>query len=145
MFVIKEISSAETISVRHAVLRKGKRVQSCHFIGDNEISTRHFGLFLDQNLVGVASLFQNNNFLLIGNQMQLRGMAILDTQQRKGFGDALLSYAENYCKINSYDVFWFNARETALSFYLASNYTIIGEPFIIDGIGVHYIMYKDLK
>ncbi len=145
MPIIKQISSAETIRIRHVVLRKGKPVQSCHFIGDNDTSTRHFGLFLDENLVGVASLFQNSNFLLSGNQMQLRGMAILDTQQRKGFGEALLTYAENFCKMNSYEVFWFNARETALYFYLASNYKIIGEPFLIDGIGVHHIMYKDLK
>ncbi|WP_395049073.1 hypothetical protein [Flavobacterium sp.] len=58
MGIIKKISFAETFSIKHPVLRKGKPMESCHFEGDNLETTQHFGLYLEQELVGVFSLFK---------------------------------------------------------------------------------------
>lgn len=61
MTVIKEISSKETFIVRHPVLRKGKPIESCYFEGDDLESTHHFGLFVNEKLTGVISIFLNSN------------------------------------------------------------------------------------
>lgn len=143
MQLIKEIPALETFSVRHPVLRPGKNIETCHFDGDNLESTRHFGLFIDDELAGVASLFKSNSDLFQEKeQFQLRGMAVLEKFQKKGIGESLVKYAEENAKSRSGKLIWFNAREVAVRFYEKMGYQIIGEPFDIGDIGKHFVMYK---
>ena len=145
MQLIKEIPALETFSVRHPVLRPGKNIETCHFDGDNLESTRHFGLFIDDELAGVASLFKSNSDLFQEKeQFQLRGMAVLEKFQKKGIGESLVKYAEENAKSRSGKLIWFNAREVAVRFYEKMGYQIIGEPFDIGDIGKHFVMYKIL-
>jgi ribosomal protein S18 acetylase RimI-like enzyme len=145
MIEIKYINAETTYSVRKAVLRKGKTCSSCLFEGDNLTSTIHYGLFIDKELAGIISLFENKfgNFTT-QKQLQIRGMAVLESHQKKGFGNLLVIKAEEYAKTKKMDVIWFNARETAVGFYEKLGYQIIDKSFIIEGIGTHYIMYKML-
>lgn len=143
MQLIKEIPALETFSVRHPVLRPRKNIETCHFDGDNLESTRHFGLFIDAELAGVASLFKSNSDLFQEKeQFQLRGMAVLEKFQKKGIGETLVKYAEENAKSRSGKLIWFNAREVAVRFYEKMGYQIIGEPFEIGDIGEHFVMYK---
>ena len=143
MQLIKEIPALETFSVRHPVLRPRKNIETCHFDGDNLESTRHFGLFMDDELAGVASLFKSNSDLFQEKeQFQLRGMAVLEKFQKKGIGESLVKYAEENAKSRSGKLIWFNAREVAVRFYEKMGYQIIGEPFDIGDIGKHFVMYK---
>ena len=142
---IKEITALETFSVRQPVLRPGKSMETCHFDGDNLASTRHFGLFLDEKLAGIASLFQEKtNLLTENNQFQLRGMAVLDQFQKKGIGESLVKHAEENAKSRDAEVIWFNAREIAVGFYEKLGYKVIGAPFNIGDIGTHFIMHKKI-
>lgn len=142
---IKEITASETFSVRQPVLRPGKNIETCHFEGDNLNTTRHFGLFVNQKLAGIASLFKERTSLLSeNNQFQLRGMAVLTDFQMKGIGELLVKHAEKNAIDRAGSLIWFNARETAVGFYEKFGYKIIGEPFEINDIGTHFIMYKRL-
>lgn len=146
MQLIKEISALETFSVRQPVLRPGKNIETCHFEGDNLESTRHFGVFIDDELVGIASLFQSNSDLFEEKkQFQLRGMAILENFQKKGIGESLVNYAEENAKSRKGELIWFNAREIAIRFYEKLGYKIIGESFEIGDIGKHFIMFRILE
>ena len=92
MTLIKEISAQETFIVRHPVLRKAKPLESCAFDGDNLETTHHFGLFENLNLTGIISLFLKTNPIFAENlQFQIRGMAIVESHQKKGFGEALVN------------------------------------------------------
>ena len=143
MIEIKKITAFETIIVRHPVLRPGRPIESCHFDGDDLLSTSHFGLFLENQLAGVISAFKAQNKLFSEeNQYQIRGMAVLSEFQKKGFGEALLEYCENEIRLISGDLIWFNAREIALGFYEKSGYEILGDPFEIPDVGPHYILFK---
>jgi GNAT superfamily N-acetyltransferase len=145
MQFIKEIPALETFSVRHPVLRPGKNIETCHFEGDNLDSTRHFGLFIKDELAGVASLFQSNsNLFEEKEQFQLRGMAVLEKFQKRGIGESLVKRAEENAKSLGADLIWFNAREIAIRFYEKLDYRIIGEPFNIGDIGKHFVMYRKL-
>lgn len=143
---IKEISALETFSVRQPVLRPGKNIEMCHFDGDNLESTRHFGLFVYNELAGIASLFKSNSDLFEEKeQFQLRGMAVLEKFQKKGIGESLVKYAEENSKSRNGELIWFNAREIAVRFYEKLGYKIIGEPFDISDIGKHFVMYQKLR
>ena len=143
---IKKISSIETYPVRHKVLRKGKPIETCQFKGDDVENTTHFGLYLEDKLVGIISIFkEKNNLFSETNQFQIRGMAILEVFQGKGFGAELVKEAENHCINLNADLIWFNARENAVSFYKKLDYKIIGDSFLIPDVGIHFAMYKKIR
>ena len=145
MTLIKEISAKETFIVRHPVLRKGKPIETCAFEGDDLKTTHHFGLFNDLNLIGIISLFLKTNTIFAENlQAQIRGMGILESHQKKGFGEALVKHCEKYCISNQFDLIWFNARTAAVGFYKKMGYEIKGKSFEIPEVGEHYLMYKKL-
>jgi GNAT superfamily N-acetyltransferase len=142
---IQLISSKETYVVRHPVLREGRPIESCHFEGDDLDTTFHLGLFLNKELVGVASFMKNNNVIFTEqHQYQLRGMAILKQHQGLGFGDQLLKHGEQLLKNKNTALLWFNAREIAIKFYKKNGHQILGNAFEIKGVGTHYVMFKKM-
>lgn len=142
---IKKISSVETYPVRHEVLRKGKPIETCIFKGDDNEQTIHLGLFLDVQLVGIISVFkEQNNLFSETNQFQIRGMAVLEEFQGKGLGTKLVKEAEKQCINLNANVIWFNARENAVPFYEKLDYKIIGDSFLIPEVGIHFVMYKKI-
>lgn len=72
-------------------------------------------------------------------------MAVLETHQKKGFGEALVKHCETYCKANKVDLIWFNARTAALGFYKKMDYQPLGKSFDIKDVGEHYLMFKKLS
>ena len=145
MIKIQNISSIDTFLVRHPVLRTEKPIESCVFEGDNLPSTKHFGLFVEEKLVGVVSFFKNKNSSFnIKNQFQIRGMAVLPEFQKKGFGKNLVNHCENYVKSANETLIWFNARESAVAFYEKLGYRKVGNPFSIADIGIHFLMQKEI-
>ena len=144
-FSIRAVSPSMVYEVRHPVLRPGKPLESCLFDGDLLDSTVHFGLFEGDKLAGVASLFENKSMIFEQKrQFQLRGMAILDEYQNKGYGKRLLNRAEDYARRQEADLLWFNARLIAVPFYENCGYQSIGDAFDIGDIGAHYVMFKIL-
>jgi len=146
MPVIKEIDFKNTYIVRHPVLRKGLELSSCYFEGDELPTTKHFGLFINNDLIGVVSVFKSSNaFFMSNNQFQIRGMAVLDSHQKKGYGNLLINKAEGYVKKTNKPLLWFNARESAIEFYKKMGYAVYGEGFILKDIGKHFAMYRILN
>ena len=142
----KKINSIDTYPVRHEVLRKGKPIETCQFKGDDDENTIHFGLYQNERLIGIISIFKEKNDLFSEtNQFQIRGMAVLEVFQGKGFGAELVKEAENHCINLNADLIWFNARENAVPFYKKLNYIIIGDSFLIPDVGIHFAMYKKIR
>lgn len=145
MEIIKNITAVESFLVRQPVLRAGKPLESCQFDGDDLETTQHFGLFIDEKLIGIVSVFNTKSAVLIAsNQFQIRGMAILPKFQKQGFGEKLMLHCEEYIRNQKGTLIWFNARENAVSFYEKLHYKKIGAPFAIADIGLHYLMKKEM-
>ncbi|MFB9110455.1 GNAT family N-acetyltransferase [Flavobacterium gyeonganense] len=145
MTLIKEISSQETFILRHPVLRKGKPIETCIFEGDDLQTTHHFGLFDNSDLIGIISLFFKTNPIFAENlQAQIRGMAIAQAHQKKGYGESLFKHCEAYCISNEFHLIWFNARVAAVGFYKKMGYKVKGNSFEIPDVGKHYLMYKKI-
>ena len=146
MYSIQKINSTETYPVRHIVLRAGKPIESCQFNGDELGSTHHFGYYLNNQIIGVISLFEIDNSLFIAQRpFQIRGMAVLPTYQKQGIGEALVKEAEKFCTTQKADLIWFNARTTAVGFYQKMGYEIVGSEFEINEVGPHFLMFKKFK
>lgn len=140
---VKKIKYSDTFPVRSAVLRKGKPIETCFFLGDDANDTTHFGLFYEDNLIGVASVFKvrNENFRQ-KKQFQLRGMAILSDYQGMGFGNVIIKEVCKFVIVNNAEVLWFNARKNAVKFYQNFEFSTHGEEFDIPEIGAHFLMFK---
>lgn len=143
MVFVKKIDSITTFQVRQPVLRPGKPLESCIFEGDDLDTTTHLGLYNNDKLAGIVSIFKSCHKLFPQNgQFQLRGMAVLDAFQKKGYGERLVNEAETCIKAQNGSLIWFNARETAIAFYARLGYEIIGDAFDIPTIGTHFVMWK---
>lgn len=143
MVFVKKINSTTTFQVRQPVLRPGKPIESCIFEGDDLETTTHLGLYNNSKLAGIVSIFASCHKLFpqVG-QFQLRGMAVLDEFQKKGYGERLVSEAEVCIKEQNGSLIWFNAREAAVDFYKKMGYEIVGDAFDIPTIGIHFVMRK---
>ncbi len=144
MIKINKISYIETYPIRHAILRAGKPIETCFFEGDDLPTTTHFGLFVDKKITGVVSIFKNKNDIFIhSNQLQIRGMAVLEEAQKLGYGKLLILECERYAISLKTNLIWFNAREKAITFYEKQDYKKHGDSFNIANVGVHFLMKKE--
>jgi GNAT superfamily N-acetyltransferase len=142
-YSIRKIAPTDTYPVRHIVLRFGKPIESCHFNGDDLPTTHHFGYYLNETLVGVISLFEiGNAHFSKQKSYQIRGMAVLDSHQKQGIGEALVQKAEAFCLAQNATLIWFNARTSAVGFYEKMRYAKVGTEFEIKDVGPHYLMHK---
>ena len=143
--MIKEISSFDTYKVRHPMLRAEKNIQSCKLNNDNDATTKHFGYFVDDELVGVVSVFENNSELFkVYNQFQIRAMAVLNEFQNQQIGSKLIHNCEDYILSKNGNLIWFNARINAIAFYKKLQFDTKGNYFEIPEIGQHIVMFKHL-
>lgn len=141
--IVKPITPKQTYAIRHRVLRQNRPIEDCMFLDDDLETTIHLGLSANNQLVGVSTFLKENNKIFTNiNQYRLRGMAVLQKYQGYGFGNSILKYGEQLLKQKNVTLIWCNARETAIKFYQKNNYRTVDNPFEIENIGIHYIMYK---
>lgn len=140
---IREIASLDTYTVRHPILRKGKPISTCQFEGDDLTTTFHFGYFVENELIGIISLFKTaHNLFDQKNQYQIRGMAVIEKHRNKGIAKSLVFYCEDFCKKLNCNFIWLNARTSAISFYEKLEYQKQGKLFEITNAGEHILMSK---
>ncbi|GGK82161.1 GNAT family N-acetyltransferase [Rufibacter glacialis] len=120
-FQIKEIPAAQTWPVRHEVMWPDKP-ESFVRLPEDEAGI-HFGLFVEQQLVSVLSLF------LYGEQAQFRKFCTLPAFQKKGFGAALLQHVLAFASVQGACSIWCHARASARSFYQKAGLQEKGEVF----------------
>jgi len=143
MLQIKKITASETYPLRHAILRQNEPIEKCIYPFDNAFSTLHFGLFEKEFLIGIVSLFETKKDLFEDvKQFQIRGMAVLESHQKKGYGAALIKHAISHLQKEKDFLIWFNARIIAIGFYEKLGFEKTGGAFEIFPIGMHYIMFK---
>ena len=142
---IHAISAEETRSLRRAVLRPDQPPEESIYPGDGAPDTLHLGARLNNETVGVASLFHEPPPGEDDKRAwRLRGMAIRPQSQRQGCGRALLKKCLDYVSEQGGKTLWCNARTTAADFYRAHGFESIGEEYELPGIGMHYMMRRCL-
>lgn len=143
----QQITADETYPLRQKVLRKGKTFSDCKFENDLQKNTLHYGLFKDEEIVAILSVFESSHSIFPSkNQLQLRGMAIDESHQGQGYGKTLIHHVFDDLKKQrpKAELIWCNAREVAYSFYLKLGFKFNSEPFEIKDIGQHRVMSLQL-
>jgi GNAT superfamily N-acetyltransferase len=121
--------------LRLRILRPGLPPDAAIFPGDEQPTTIHLGAFIESRCVGVLTLTRNNG-------LQLRGMAVDSTLQKRGVGAALLTEAHQVATAEGFSEIWCNARTSAIGFYERNGWRKEGLEFVITGVGPHYIMRR---
>ncbi|MEA3391661.1 MAG: GNAT family N-acetyltransferase [Candidatus Marinimicrobia bacterium] len=98
----------------------------------------YISAFDDDTLIGTAIVTP-----LDDNTVQMRQMAVDDAYQGQGIGRAIANEFERVVLKNGYSKAILHARESAVDFYKALGYELIGDVFYEIEIA-HYEMKKDL-
>ena len=141
---VRYIQAAETRPLRHAVLRPSQPAESTVYPGDDDPSTVHLGAFLDDRVVGIASLYAERR--PDGPRgtpgWRLRGMASAPRARGIGVGWALLRACIDHVASHGGGELWCNARVPAAEFYARAGFETVSEPFDIPEIGAHVVMRR---
>jgi len=121
-----EITSEETLNIRHKVMWPDKPIDYVRISNDHE--GRHFSLKIDDKIISVISLF------IVDKEAQFRKLATLTNYQGKGFGSKLLKEIIHIAKNNKLQKIWCNARINKASYYTKFGMTITDKTFFKGGI-----------
>lgn len=143
-FEIRAITAEDTLPLRLAILRPGLPRETAIFPGDDAPTSRHFGAYLDDRLVGVATmhyapLLDRPDF---DAAYQVRGMATADEVRGQGAGSALLTACLDEAKRTGAHWVWCNARTPAAGFYSRHGFQVQGGIFELPNAGPHYRMLR---
>ena len=145
-FSVREISSRETWPVRSVVLRPGQPLSACDYDIDSMPGAFHLGSFTGEQLLTIGSFYPDPHPDLTGScQYRLRGMATLPDWQGRGLGFLLLDSALQRLTEQGCDLLWCNARVIAAGYYLKFGMQRSGPEFEIEGIGPHWLMFRQLS
>jgi ribosomal protein S18 acetylase RimI-like enzyme len=142
---IQRISAADTRQLRHVVLRPHQRPEELVYPGDDAPDTRHLGLYVGGEQLGVASLYREPEpGTKDDGAWRLRGMAVPSKYQGMGYGAALLRACMEHARHQGGTLLWCNARTPAAGFYRKLGFEVKGNEFELPGIGPHYLMWRPL-
>jgi len=130
--IVKEIEAADTWDLRHRVMWPGKSIDYVKL--DEDENGVHFGLFNDEQLVSVVSLF------ISGKEAQFRKFATDINVQGNGYGTELLKHVLLVAQQNKVETVWCNARADKASFYKTFGLAQTGQKF--NKGGIDYVMMQ---
>jgi predicted GNAT family N-acyltransferase len=126
MIEIKQIQPSETWEIRHRVMWAGKSFDDIKLPNDD--FGLHFGLFKDEVLISVVSLFLENN------TAQFRKFATETAEQGKGYGAKLLEHIIQEAITQNAKSIWCNARTSASGFYEKFGLNVVSDTWVKDGV-----------
>ena len=123
---IKKVPVSKVLDIRHKVLWPDKSPEFVKVPEDEE--ARHFGLFYDDQIVSVISLFNT------GETIRFRKFATIQTHQNKGLGSKLLQFVIDDSRNRGYDKIWCDARADAMGFYEKFGFKKFSDAFMKEDI-----------
>ena len=142
---LKIVKSDDLLNLRSKILRNNLDPNLCRFPGDKEINSFHVGAFYGNTLIGGVSVMKNEcKKKELPNCFQLRGLFVDKEFQHNGIGKTIVNFVENRLRDSGVNYLWMNARESAVLFYLKLNYSNSKISYVINEVGLHYLMYKKL-
>ena len=129
---IREAAIEDVWQMRHAVMYPGESIDIVKL--EEDANGIHLGMYVDEELVSVISLF------VTGNQLQFRKFATAISKQGRGYGTQLLLYVMNWAERNEIKKVWCNARATATGMYEKMGMRISGNGW--KKFGLDFVMME---
>lgn len=125
MIHIEQIAPNLTWPIRYQVMYPEHDLDFVKIENDDE--GIHFGLYYNQKLTGIVSVFNEAKIY------QFRKLAILEEAQGLGLGKKLMETVIEYCKLQKAENLWCNARANAKDFYKRLGFKETETVFFKDG------------
>ena len=129
---IKAIPGQLTWKDRHKAMWPNKPFSYIKL--DNDVEGQHFGLYLENKLVSVISVF------IIGKEAQFRKFATVPQHQGNGYGSNLLSYIFKEMSELGIKRLWCNARQDKTLYY--KKFGMIKTPITFTKGNIDYIIME---
>ncbi len=124
------------------MLRPGQPFLETRYPGDD--AGVHYGAFDGDQLVGIASLYEEDRADGSAGGWRLRGMATDAAVRGAGFGAALLAHCLEHVAGAGGTELWCNARMAAVGFYRRAGFEVLSDEFDVPGIGPHVVMARPI-
>ena len=128
----------QMVALRANILRKplGLGFQPTEL--ETERNNILIGAFEEEDMIGCCMLLEEEPKV-----MKVRQMAVLNENQGKGIGSAIMHFAENVARDQGYKKLTMHARKNAVGFYEKMGYKVVSGEF--DEVTIpHVIMEKAL-
>jgi len=155
---IRPISAAEVRPLRAAILRPHHLAEESVYPLDDHPDSRHFGAFIDDRLVGTATVLHQtavdepapmsdlSDPPWLGNgAWRLRGMTVVDEHRGSGIGAKLFDAVIDHARSQRGICLWFNARDAAIGFYRRLGCEGVGGPRALPGHGRYLFMCRGIE
>lgn len=144
MILVKTISAEDTHPLRLDVLRKDSVGKEVVWSRDNEPDTFHLGAFIDCVIRGIATYQREDcpepeiSAMFDGEvSYRLRGMAVAPDYERQGIASLILAVGRDRLLRRGVSALWCHARVNAVGLYEKDGWSIYGEPFLVEDVGMH--------
>ncbi len=141
---VRSITAADTRPLRQAVLRPHQTIDELVFPGEEDPVAGHLGVFDDEELIGVVSIFPEPREAGDDGGWRIRGMATAPAWRRRGVGAALLTAALAHVVAAGGTSVWCSARTPAVGFYERFGFGTVGDEYDVPDIGPHYLMERSI-
>lgn len=143
---IREITAAQTHDLRRRILRDGAADAVVEWVGDDDASTVHLGVTVDERIVGISTWSAAPDPQAPDvRAIQLRGMATDPAFAGQRLGRTLLDAGFGRARAAGSVRVWANARVTAVGFYVRAGMTVSGPVFVTEATGLpHRHVHVDL-
>lgn len=133
-------------SLRVEVLRRGTPVTHCDYPEDALPDAVHLAIERNGEIVATSTWFSRECPERAGvPAMQLKGMAVRESLQGEGLGALLIEEGIALAVDRRASITWARARDSALGFYTARGFTVIGDGFIDEPTAMpHHIVIRSV-
>ncbi|UWE08558.1 GNAT family N-acetyltransferase [Actinacidiphila bryophytorum] len=140
------VAVEEIFALRWAVLRTGLPRETAVYPEDARPDTFHIAAYDEAGAVqGCATFFPDALAGEAATAYRFRGMGSAPEVRGTGFGAAALTAGLRECAARGASVVWCNGRVSATGFYEHLGFTAVGEEFVVEPSGPHYVFVtKDL-
>ena len=148
---VAPISGADSLDLRHRVLRPNQPFDACVYPRDEAPKTLHLGFRDDTGrIIGIASVFHEAPpDSHDPDAWRIRGMAVEPSQRGRGIGAALLQGLIDYTTAQQRNgaegLLWCNGRTSVEPFYLSQGFRRVGDVFDLPPIGPHVVLQRSLR
>lgn len=145
-YVVSQVTLADIMQLRVAVLRKGTPATDCNYPEDDYPDVVHFGIIHEGAAIATSSWFMKECPEQPGAlAMQLKGMAVADELQGAGLGALLIDAGIELTNERGAAIAWARARDSAMGFYERLGFVSTGDGFIDGPTAMpHHIVVRAL-
>ena len=145
VFEVKFTDPEGGVKLRSEILRPNGMLPFSGIDGEYLDSSFTVGAFDKDKLVSIVTFIKDSNELFSQKNQYIMRALVTDPDYRgQHAASHVVEFGMNELKKRGAELVWFKARVYAIPFYEKNGFETIGEEFMIPGICMHKIMYKEV-